>query len=387
MTSKNNLSAADYRREAEKHQAAFKNMFGSFIKTGIVLLAVFVVFIFATVAWFMNNSAIKSNGISIVTSNEDYLLASKVVGELPDYGVQEKLLDALNYQKADLITVDGEQYAGTAGNAIQWLMNAESHFENDTRTESMEEGLQPGTEGMLTFYIIPQKSGTQYINLHFSMEAFKQVTYYKNQENAGTVGVSDGVISFYEEARNLTGHLNGKYNNIRAIKNTDDALLQLLAGHLYFFLSCSNNDGEEIYSEWQRPAVNIINGTVEFTYSTVLPAFTEVDQPLEYTIYWVWPNMLGQVLLKNGNQFLGGRKQIFEQQCQEEIASDMMERPAYYFGDADIPSNYAQVVYENSYSGESINRTKYGELNSAYNASDQYIGLNAQYIVLTLIAD
>lgn len=100
-------------------------------------------------------------------------------------------------------------------------------------------------------------------------------------------------------------------------------------------------------------------------------------------VYWVWPNTLGQILMKSTDENLTEKNVLFDDNSKERLNfAEYMKGNLSLFlsGDADKEQNkrllriYLMV----------INTAQLSSLSSMYNDADEKIGTKVQYILVEL---
>lgn len=172
-------AAEGYRAAADEHAQTLKDFWKRFMVSGLFVVAALVI-ILACVAWFLNNSQVKANGIDTSTAGARYTLSSE--------GTQQGAYDQ-EAGKSDLQT-------GQAGFDVTDSMNvsATSNLVNLSENDV----LGPGSYGQLTFTVTPYA------------------------DDLGAVTVS------------LSREFRGKQGAV------SEAVKALASGHVLFFESCAN---------------------------------------------------------------------------------------------------------------------------------------------------
>lgn len=193
---------------------------------------------------------------------------------------------------------------------------------------SEEYTVSPGATGTITFYIIPTHDGTAGITLHLGLAGFQAVK---------------------------TDH------TITSAKRAVDPILDaLISGHILLFRNLQ--DGQ--YSGWLNDSRLTIS----------LPADTQKDVPYPVTLYWIWPLRY------------------------ENMEEDLYDIASEEYRNTFLPFIEAQAtnltpISDSNYCYSRVFLTKTPELlgdraarNRAYNQADEYIGVNANYLYLTIQA-
>ena len=111
----------------------------------------------------------------------------------------------------------------------------------------------------------------------------------------------------------------------------------------------------------------------------------KVDVPQEVNVYWVWPNTLGQILMKSTDENLTEKNVLFDDDSKERLNfAEYIKGNLSLFlsGDADKEQN--KKVIENILKGEKYSTAQLSSLSSMYNDADEKRGTKVQYILVEL---
>lgn len=288
-----------------------KKLWEDFAKTAVFALAALFVIILGSIAWFTSNSRVNSGGIMISSQFDTIKLATKG-------SRQEKESVLLKLQDGIEVPYNNETYYCTEQGEIALRLSDPSVT------------VSPGMSGEISFYIIPDSTGSQTVTLHMGLAGYEEI----KAESWST----------------------GR-------KIHDPVLNSLLCGHILLFKSCKNG----VYSDWI--AGRAATGGVDYPI-TVTNLNAEKEVPWEVKIYWVWPlryeNMANDFVVNNEN-----------------LLSDFIEAQA----------KNLNSIAETQYSYSEIFLTKEKNLNTvslrsnAYNEADEYIGTKADYLYVTVQTD
>lgn len=172
-------AAEGYRAAADEHAQTLKDFWKRFMVSGLFVVAALVI-ILACVAWFLNNSQVKANGIDTSTAGARYTLSSE--------GTQQGAYDQ-EAGKADLQT-------GQAGLDVTDSMNvsATSNLVNLSENDV----LGPGSYGQLTFTVTPYADDLGAVTVSLSRE-------FKGKQGAVSEAVkalASGHVLFFESCAN-----------------------------------------------------------------------------------------------------------------------------------------------------------------------------------------
>jgi hypothetical protein len=458
-------TAEEYLAKAEALKQEYKSQWKTFLKCGIFTLAAVFVLILLTVAWYTNNATtdVKSGGVS----------ADNVSFQLKSYGSKSGVFDddiLSNSKLSNLfnsITVwaksmisgdddsNGNYFYSTSdsSSSISWLVSPESNlgnysssaptFVSESTNQSTESGnessdnskidttvtstdrkdyaIEPGSNGELTFYIIPSKSGTQTFNLNLNIIPYYATVDEKTGEitSAKEVGASsDSTSTPYEVyARNfISGHIlfflenedesvnttSKDDNSSDEISNdTDDSLESTIV-----VASDSESDaseeasGEQSSNNAASSKLNKLTWIKDGDFSIKIEN-AEAGKEYKYTIYWSWTQVFAELVLTTGDKYLNSNKVTLPEDIRALIVEDLVTNPEKYFynsltkkpldnssdlvsglkGIKDIYDNSPVTTGDNAYSVQN-----FVDLSSFYNQADQIIGSNVHFIVAELTA-
>lgn len=172
-------AAEGYRAAADEHAQTLKDFWKRFMVSGLFVVAALVI-ILACVAWFLNNSQIKANGIDASTAGARYTLSSD--------GTQQGAYDQ-EAGKADLQTSqDGLDVTDSMN--VSATSNLVNLSENDV--------LGPGSYGQLTFTVTPYADDLGAVTVSLSRE-------FKGKQGAVSEAVkalASGHVLFFESCAN-----------------------------------------------------------------------------------------------------------------------------------------------------------------------------------------
>ena len=172
-------AAEGYRAAADEHAQTLKDFWKRFMASGLFVVAALVI-ILACVAWFLNNSQVKANGIDTSTAGARYILSSDGTQQ-GAYDQEAGKADSQTHQ-AGLDVTDSMNVSATSN-----LVNLS---ENDV--------LGPGSYGQLTFTVTPYADDLGDVKIDISRE-------FKGKQGAvsDTVkALASGHVLFFESCAN-----------------------------------------------------------------------------------------------------------------------------------------------------------------------------------------
>lgn len=220
------------------------------VRSAFLALAALIVIGVACYAWFASNRSVSAN-LSAVSLNADCFELASEGGE----GVFDNVISDGQEKQGDAWT--GPQKEGTVTSvskqSILWRMSDESDLGNT----GDENGIRPGSNGTLTFYVLPKQSGP--LRLQFRLEITPMVSNERGE---------------LEESNQTAG--------------------KLLEGHLLFFRPVFENGTVKKDSEQ-----NVVMELIDFTDRTFTLDFGTVNKggdPIQVTLRWGWPYLLSDAV-------------------------------------------------------------------------------------------
>ena len=370
------LTSEEYREKAGEHLDALKQEWSLFGKTGIMILAALFAIIIACIAWFAGNREVRGIGMSIQAAGSDFELAA--AGNISDKGEYDEMLDS---DQGIIISSENTSYMATDSSrtSISWAITDNSNMGNKNVA-----GINPGSRGKLTFYIIAQKTGSLTVTLDLKLTGYRE-------ESTNTEGI----------------------NTLPVLEEADDAEQQLLEGHILLFAGydASGNSYSGWISddanEWTMPLEDREGHRSELTRNSngklTWTANVEKDTAYPITIYWIWPEVVGSYLIRD-HTYIGERPVLFPKDAPENdpaaLPDGLFQKMCENSGTTLTSNRYFKWTSENSgdftdfvtvdmlesMRSNGFHTKKYGILCSYYNAADQYLGENVRYVKLTLDA-
>lgn len=290
------------------------------VRSTFLALAALIVIGVACYAWFVSSKVVTAILGPVSMGDMTFELAS--VGEVSAFDADTP---------ANYTVPEGEEYDTPSGKkwwtfgnqTIQWRMTGEANLENDTD----EKGLRPGSDGHLSFYVIPKGDGP--LTVKFDLEI---VPLKENPESSGS----------WQE-----------------VSDTSDAA-KLLRGHLLFAYPQYEN-GAPVMND-DKPVMTLANysdGSFAIDFGNVT-----ANTPIEVTLNWFWPNTLADAL----NSGYG-----------ETIAGWMKDSGDYFFYNDSKPVTIPPDTAKETILVDS-------DLNNYFNNADLYIGDEIDAVILRLNA-
>lgn len=259
------------RQPDKPRENSFRDARKQILRSAFLALAALGVIVFACYAWFVSNNSVTGKISSVLLNGDSFELAS--VGTAG--GVWDEKIPDYAQLAPEEWTHEGKTYYSTSGskNTVLWKLTPNSNLKNYPEGEAQQAtGIQPGTEGSITFYVIPKMNGDIKLEFQIELLPFQQ----SNDPAASPV----------------------------LVENNSD-LDNLLKGHFLFYL------GENDSRQW----VPCDTGKFEIEFKKC-----EADTPIPVTLSWKWPLLL---------QHITGETGIPDQ------ISDVNKRHHFFYADPD----------------------------------------------------
>ena len=380
---KEELTAEEYRQKAQEQIELLKNQWKIFFRTGIIVVAAFIVMIVASIAWFVSNTRVDATGVAIRPADMPFDLAAAGTKSTAsaDRGMYDKLLTVSPGASRE---IERKKYWSTDGShtSICWAVTPESNM-NNTGEAGKPTGIEPGSYGKMTFYIIPNKDGPLKVTLDLVLTGYQIADAKKNEENVTK-------------------------NDLTEV--TDPSLQQLLEGHVLLFAGynekarCYKGWISEDAGEWSMRLGSETEAAVLESKSGKLTwnnTNAKKDTAYPVTIYWIWPERL-ESYLRKADGYSGKNPLLFPEDpsSEENALSALPENLFETMGEVEENSSsnryfrwedsakFQENVTKDTLSQirEKFNPALYSMVAAYYDSADQYLGKNVQYVQLKLDA-
>ena len=372
---KEELTPEEYRQQAQEEMRNLKNQWKTFFRTGIFLFAAVAAIIILGIAWFVSNNKVAGTGTSISASGSDFDLAADIAGAESTKGMYDELLDVPSGMKTK-ITEQTFLATNDTNNAITWAITDDSNLNNQTGAN----GIEPGSSGSLTFYIISHKDGPLSLTLDVTLTGYS----YGGEDDKESTTSAD----------------------ITQLKS-DDKAQKLLEGHVLLFAGYDSDTDSDTksYKAWisedaeawirsldkdadGKPSVSLsrdVDGKLTWTAEN---AVKETAYPV--TLYWIWPERLESYIM-SAEAYTGRRPLLFpdDTYLPQKFFTTMCtaDDSNRYFRWKEVETFKTTVtpaVLSNMRTN--FNPVIYKSISEYYNLADQYLGENVRYIKLKVEA-
>ena len=355
---KEKLTPEEYRQKAQDQIEHYKQQWKVFLRTGIFVLGALVAIIIACIAWFVSNSKVSISGLNIQAVGSEFELAA--AGTRVNNGVHD---DLLNVQPGTDIKLSDVDYASTDGEhtSITWAITEVSNMNNKTET-----GINPGSSGSLTFYIISHKDGKLSVTLNLTLTGYSGTENAQKQEDLTEVGKD--IQQLLEGHILLFAGYDAKTNSYQNWISDD-------AGKWNVNLGTENNN----ISLSRDEQGNVIWSAEKAVRDTAYPV----------TLYWIWPEILSSYLVTD-QQYTGNRPILFktESDLPDDLYKKMCstERNRYFLVTDQTEFSTVVTVGRLQQMRTDFNPAIYGNMSVYYNMADQVLGEKVRFLKLKLDA-
>lgn len=378
---KEELTAEEYRQKAQEQIHELKDQWKIFFRTGIIILAAVIVIIAVSIAWFARNDKVDATGAGIQAAGSEFELAAARTDAASTKGVYDNLLEV---SPGAGLEVGNNNYLSTDGShtAISWAITDDSNMRNE---KDQPQGIEPGSSGKLTFYIISHKEGLLDVKLDLSFTGY--------QATKDTISTAADLKEIEESAQQLLeGHIllfagyDEKLNSYKGWISKDAGSWSMDLG----------TEGKTISLQE--------DGNGELTWKT---ENAKKDKAYPVTVYWIWPERL-ESYLRKADTYTGRYPLLFPEDAGENNTGNPSALPSNLFAKmcetgtetgTNVGSNrYFRWENQETFRGTvTADRLKglrnnfhsviYREAAAYYDSADQYLGKNVQYVKLKLTAE
>lgn len=390
----------EYRKKAQEQIQDLKDQWKTFFRTGPIVIAAAIVMIAVSIAWFVSNTKVDATGVQIRAAGIEFDLAAEAKKDAESAtGAYDNLLDV---SPGATLSIGDKKfgYTGDGKTSISWAITDDSNMQNNK-----DIGIEPGSSGKLTFYIISHKDGPLSVKINLTFTGY----HVEGWNSTAATNTAERVVKKSD------------------LKELDEPTQQLLEGHVLFFAGYDENSNS--YKAWISDDAEPWNMTLENTCIKTSNAGNDTESseaalneaPLltrnedgsltwkinqavkeaayPVTLYWVWPEMLESYLGKEQNtrypllfpkDFSDADKlctlpeNLFTTMCTTGTNNEKSNR---YFRWEDQETFSTTVKVDKlSQMRNKYNPAVYGAIAAYYNLADQYLGRNVQYAKLTLDA-
>lgn len=345
LTAANETAQSPTQKNDSDEKERKKRLKGSLIKFGSLAVFAFVVWIFATIAWFSQNDSVSAGGMGVGVDTQSFELQitrsnQDTIGYSSLYSTFSSLLGEYGSNTGDTTSSSNPN--------VRWSLSSE------------DKSLRPGSRGVLHFKVITDDDIVP--NYSIELKAYSAVITVEN--NNGTP---------VETPTSMNSMARGTGGNI--------TVADYLNAHILFFKGYDNVN-DRYYGFISDPS----------DFQLTLDANNETD------IYWIWPRTFGQLVLTDSNedsQYTQGGAPVLDKD-RSDYNTDKNAVYSYISGNLNTmfkAPTVTAVDYSGAFTDMQSKRTaetdynaEYSTLSTGYNTVDQEIGKNIRYCLVVLTA-
>ncbi len=349
-----------------------------------MMIFALLIAVFAGIAWFTMNKEVGAGGMSIKVGGSPF--------ELEVSGLYVE--NDSDFSKADSSYANGEAQleANTYRTSGQYDRIIWRKATNTADDGHYNKGLEPNSHGKLTFWVVPNETGTLDIEFSFNIRGF--IGSFTEPEDEDE---EPELISLFEINDDLTiANSGGLITSSTQLAEKKEAL-EYIQGHILFF---ADFDGT-YYSGFLGTGRSIRFGDCidplsvtdpKSKYNAGNPVSVTKGEKYQVTIYWKWANTFEQMVFDENSPKkdyplfesvnTADRSAIYTYLSSIE-GSEMKNK---VFKDLSVPTVMTNIsAIQNNVSGSIDAATK--ALTDAYNNADSFIGNNVDYIMIEMVAN
>lgn len=330
---KNNTASAEFVEKVIRKNALMKlSVMGVFIAAIIA---------FESIAWFTMNKEVSGNGMEMKSNDLPFELKTDgSAGYSDSYlptGENGYSLLPNTETKGTLTTTGSEQ-------KIEWLVTEEFNANNYAPDKL---SIRPGSYGILRFFIVPKSQETMTLQYHM------KITPYKKQ---------------YPVKENGEPNYEANPTAVRLTESDEDKLLAgYVDSHILFFRYKGDNPNDKGNEKYSMLIDDSITEDITFEKDSEGNL-----QPYEVKIYWIWPETLGEAVLKDSDTRTAVCATLAD--GKNELLTKFNKNPSGFLNGYSFPSDNTSLTQE-----EITNN--YPVFSICYNNADQEIGDNIMYLL------
>ena len=310
----------------------------------LMLALLLIMSVAATIAWLADNQEAKYNSIKMDAINYGFNLRVSGEGTI-GFTDLDQYITGHDLGTGGTITSDAENEQ-----VIRWRM------------ADGDDELMPGSQGELHFEVVADTAVLSQLNYDIYFTAFEAVTTTQTQTDANNNTVDVEVLTGLNEVTSSSSS---------TLRNAADNL----NGHILFF---TNRSG---------------SSNADYVYSGFIKDKSDFSLALNNgagTIYWIWPNTFGQIALESGDtDYITGMPVLdtsatsYETDRQN-LKSYLKDENNKVFAGSESYSALIDLLYNKRASATDY-RNEFDLLSEGYNAGDQAIGSNIDYVLVHLL--
>jgi len=363
------------------------------MKFGALICVSFAVLMFASIAWFTMSRENETSGMSMTSQSVPYELrfSGENIGAL-SYTPNEPVGDEITYSSSSIYgkasvtdyarqltdgvkeTIEGTDYYDTDGDHNKVILRLDKEYLEPEK----EKGLNPGSEGVIQFWVIPKVNGSLTVNFTLDIIGYNAVQSKSAPYEVTSISPISETVPSYENP--TTAQLEEIANATAQIQAVNH-----LRSHILFF------KGEEANNVWTY--TNFMNddlstvGFYSFSFSNVVEG-----EPIEVRIRWVWTNTFKQMVLPSNDA--NAPSVTDDSSVLSDVQKYAYDHSADIFKDVSTEDVQSKMMKYNSetqqyeFDSDTLNTgTNLDDLSRGYNRADSEIGNRVRYMMVLLGAE
>ena len=408
----NNLNNSPVLAEDERKRMSKSAL----IKIIAMVVFIIVVMIFGSIAWFTMSKEVAGTGTQMTATDLPFEIASKGTAGIR---YQSYLVAADDSNKVGETTVvNGTTYYHTSGSTDKIMLRY------DTNVGESEIG--PGGRGQLNLYLVPKDNIDMKAKITLDVQGYAYFDVYVKDDNGNQLydpvldenGVQEtddlGGLLFTERTEEKLLNVYEVTADMCTLESTEIEALQqsadYLKGHIMFFGGLGYEDSED----------DTLTDDDQWYFETPYPECVfefeqknaKKGQMYEVPLYWMWPNTLGQIVLKKANAQRNGiplvkdltddedeeyeptDKELVVQYVKENKDSVLKDWQSMEFTAAELLQTRENAENRKTLSevvddmiDDAANTNNFGRLSDCYNAADFAIGKDIAYFIIEVTVE
>ena len=390
------LNSSDLAALSEKDRQKLRK--AALIKMFIALFLIIAVIVFGSIAWFTVNKQNSASGMGVRVEAGSYELrfqgdnigalsytgsnveGTTVYSSTDIYGKVTPTSDyAYDLQDGSVTNISGTNYYDTDGSHAEVILR----LDNEYLSPDKEKGLNPGSEGVIKFWVVPKKSGT--LTAKFSLNILGYTAVQSDSAPFNVTSVSPIPQSQSPLAENATEAERLAHENTAA----QIQAVNYLRAHILFF------KGEYVNNVWTY--TDFMNDDLENDLYPFIFENAVEGVPIEVRIRWVWTNTFRQMVLPSSD--VNAPAVTDDNNVRAAVQSYAYEHFDNVFKDIDLATVQSKMMkyqlksgseteYEYVFDAETLNTsTNLDDLSRGYNRADSEVGKRVRYMLLVLGAE
>lgn len=381
------IAEAAVRNAKTDNEAERRKLKKRVIKLVLLMMLIALIIVFASIAWFAMNKAVTADTMAIEAAGSGFDLATSE----PKVSYEDVLgLADDEYERGNAVTLEdkngGEGTYYMLSGAQKLILQCHPNAKDIT---TGNKDVQPGDWDKLNLYIVPSQDGTVKAKINIEVIPYAEIEkkdangdpIYKLDEHGDPVIVDGNPVPDTELVKvttlqEFTAAVGPQgANNSKAVQEAENyiAAANYLKGHIMFFGGEGDmtNDNKDSRYYFTTP------------YTDLEVDFQETDASrntaYEVPLYWMWPNTLGQIALRdNTSKLRKGEPVVSDGNDDEkdEVVQYLVDNKSSIFANS---SDITETIINSA--DEPAN---FKLLSDGYNKADFSIGSYISYFMIEL---